>query len=80
LGTDQGGHYVLVVDDNNVAQQRRVRTGSLDEPLRIIEDGLTPDDWVIVSGLQRARPGSAVKPLQTTIAATTPIAQPTPLR
>lgn len=80
VGTDQGGHYVLVVDANNVAQQRRVRTGSLDESLRIIEDGVSATDWVIVTGLQRARPGSAVKPLQATVAAAKPTPQADALR
>lgn len=79
VGTDQGGHYVLVVDANNVVQQRRVRTGSEDDSLRIIEDGLTPGDWVIITGLQRARPGGVVKPIQATIAMPTPTAAiPTP--
>jgi len=41
---------------------RRVRTGPLTEgDLRVVQDGVTPDDWIIVNGLQRARPGALVK-------------------
>jgi RND family efflux transporter MFP subunit len=69
MATDQGGRYVLVVDANNVVQQRRVRVGALTGTLRVIEDGVTPDDWVVVNGIQRARPGSTVKPTRTTLGA-----------
>jgi hypothetical protein len=31
----------------------------------VIQDGVTPAEWVVVDGLQRARPGSVVKPLRT---------------
>ena len=29
--------------------------------MRVIEDGLKPGEWVIVSGLQRVRPGAEVE-------------------
>ncbi len=80
VGTDQGGHYVLVVEDNNIVQQRRVQTGGVEEGLRIIEGGLAPTDSVIIIGLQRARAGTAVKPIEGQISAPTPPAPPTPLR
>ncbi len=64
VGVDQAGRYVLVVDDQNVVQHRRVKVGALDGGMRVIEDGVTRYDWVVVDGLQRARPGSAVKPKQ----------------
>lgn len=62
IGVDQAGRYVLTVDDRNIAQHRRVKVGVLDQGLRVVEDGIARDDWVIVEGLQRARPGSAVNP------------------
>lgn len=64
VGVDQAGRYVLVVDDQNVVQHRRVKVGALDGGMRVIEDGVKRDDWVVIDGLQRARPGSAVKPKQ----------------
>ncbi len=62
LGTDQGGRYVLVLDQNNTVQQRRVRTGQLVGTLRVIETGLEADDRVVVNRLQRAVPGSRIEP------------------
>ena len=60
IGLDQGQRYVLVVNDRNLVEYRPVRAGSLERGLRVIRSGLTPDDWVIVNGLQRVRPGVPV--------------------
>ena len=62
LGADQGGRYVLVVNAENVVEQRKVTTGPLDGDLRVIETGLKPDDKVVVGGLLRAIPGQKVDP------------------
>lgn len=59
---DQGGRYVLVADDNNVVQQKRIKIGGISEGLRVVEAGLTPKDRVIIAGVQRARPGAKVNP------------------
>lgn len=60
--TDQGGKYVLVCNEGNIVEMRRVRPGRLVKDLRVIEDGLTRKEKVIVNGLQRARPGAPVNP------------------
>jgi RND family efflux transporter MFP subunit len=62
LGSDQSGRYLLVVNGENVVEQRKVQTGALDGDLRVIEDGLKPDDKVVVAGLLRAIPGQKVDP------------------
>jgi RND family efflux transporter MFP subunit len=62
LGADQAGRYVLVVNSENVVEQRKVQTGPLDGGLRVIESGLKPDDKVVVAGLLRAIPGQKVDP------------------
>jgi RND family efflux transporter MFP subunit len=62
LGSDQAGRYVLVVNGENVVEQRKVRTGPLEGDLRVIETGLKPDDRVVTSGLLRAIPGQKVDP------------------
>jgi multidrug efflux system membrane fusion protein len=62
LGSDQGGRYLLVVDKDDVVQQRPVRTGIAVGDLRVITSGLTADDRVVVSGLQKASPGAKVVP------------------
>ncbi|HEY1933626.1 MAG TPA: efflux RND transporter periplasmic adaptor subunit [Acetobacteraceae bacterium] len=67
IGSDQGGHYVLVVDKNNVVQQRAVTTGSLVGSLRVIESGVATDDRVVISGTQKAIPGQKVDPQDTPV-------------
>jgi RND family efflux transporter MFP subunit len=62
LGSDQAGRYVLVVNGENVVEQRKVQTGPLEGELRVIETGLKPDDRVVVAGLLRAIPGQKVDP------------------
>jgi RND family efflux transporter MFP subunit len=62
LGSDQAGRYVLVVNGDNLVEQRKVQTGPLEGELRVIESGLKPDDKVVVAGLLRAIPGQKVEP------------------
>jgi RND family efflux transporter MFP subunit len=62
LGADQAGRYLLVVNSENVVEQRKVTTGQLDGELRVIETGLKPDDKVVVGGLLKAIPGQKVDP------------------
>jgi RND family efflux transporter MFP subunit len=62
LGADQRGRYVLVVNEQNSVEYRSVRVGAAIDGLRVIEKGLQPDDWVVVKGLLRARPGATVTP------------------
>ena len=54
-----------------VAQHRRVKIGALVNGMRVVQEGLTPEEWVVVNGLQRARPGSKVKPRQAPMTSTT---------
>ena len=62
IGASQEGKYVLVVGADNVVQKKIVTTGARDGQLRVIESGLTPDDWVVTEGVQRAAPGAKVDP------------------
>ncbi|HEY5744099.1 MAG TPA: efflux RND transporter periplasmic adaptor subunit [Terrimicrobiaceae bacterium] len=61
IGTDQSKRFVMVVDKEGLAQRRFITTGRLHDGLRAVEEGLTPEDKVIVSGLMRVRPGAPVK-------------------
>jgi len=61
--SDQEGSYVYVVDDHNIARQRRVRLGELTPEKAGIADGLKEGERVIVDGIQRARPNAAVTPV-----------------
>jgi RND family efflux transporter MFP subunit len=63
LQFDQGGRYVLVVDDSNIVRQKRIKMGERVDHMRVIDEGITAKDRVIVSGILRARPGYAVTPM-----------------
>jgi RND family efflux transporter MFP subunit len=58
--TDQTRQVVYVVDAEGVVGQKVVRPGRLIGGLRVIAEGLTPQDRIIISGVQRARPGRRV--------------------
>src|SRR6267154_1471315 len=75
LGSDQAGRYVLVVNGENVVEQRKVLAGPLEGDLRVIESGLKPDDRVVVAGLLRAIPGQKVDPQLQKIEAPPPSAK-----
>jgi RND family efflux transporter MFP subunit len=62
IGSDQGGRYVLIVNKDNVVEQRKVEPGQLIGELRVIEKGLTKDDRVVIGGIMRAIPGQKVEP------------------
>lgn len=68
ISTDQAGQYVLVVNKDNVVEQRKVTTGQVYGQLRVVLTGLTADDQVVVSGVQHAIPGAKVAPQVTEIA------------
>jgi RND family efflux transporter MFP subunit len=62
IGAEQVRKFVLVVDAENVARPKYVTLGPVVDGLRVITQGLTPDDNVIINGLMRARPGAKVTP------------------
>jgi RND family efflux transporter MFP subunit len=62
LGADQAGRYLLVVNGDNVVEQRKVQIGQLDGGLRLVETGLKGDDKIVIDGLLRAIPGQKVDP------------------
>jgi RND family efflux transporter MFP subunit len=70
IGAEQVRKFVLVVDAENVARPKYVTLGPAVDGLRVITQGLTPDDNVIVNGLMRARPGAKVTPQQLSTAST----------
>ncbi len=57
---DQGGQYVLIVEDDDVVKKSYVETGAAYDDRREITQGVKEGDEVIVGGQQLARPGIAV--------------------
>ncbi len=58
-----GKQFATVIDADNKAQQRPIKTGARLGDLWLIEDGLKPGEVIVVDGLQKARPGVTVKPV-----------------
>jgi len=68
IGAEQVRKFVLVVDAENVARPKYVTLGPVVDGLRVITQGLTPDDNVIINGLMRTRSGGKVTPQQSSTA------------
>jgi RND family efflux transporter MFP subunit len=68
IGSDQSQKFVFVVGGERKAQYRTVKIGPLVDGLRVVREGVTPEDWVVVAGLQRVRPGIEVDAQRETIA------------
>jgi len=64
LGMDQRGRFLLTVNDENVVEYRSVETGALLDGMRVVLQGISASDRVVVNGLQRARPGAKVSPAE----------------
>ena len=62
FGTDQANKFALVVAEDGSVQRRIVTLGQIVRGMRVVKSGLKADDWVVVKGLQRARPGQKVNP------------------
>jgi multidrug efflux system membrane fusion protein len=69
VGTDQSQSFVLVLGADNKLEYRSIQPGRMVDGMRIVRKGLKPDDVIVVSGLQRVRPGAQVKPNMTTMGA-----------
>lgn len=62
IGTDLNNKFVLVVDADNKLQYRGVSLGEKVQGLRIIKQGLSAEDKIVVNGLQKVRPNMVVEP------------------
>jgi multidrug efflux system membrane fusion protein len=62
IGSDQGLKYVYVVDAQGKIEYRRVATGSLEsDGLRVVTQGLKPNELVVIGELQQVRPHMEVR-------------------
>jgi membrane fusion protein (multidrug efflux system) len=67
----QGAKTVMVVDSQNKVQVRTIRIGDKSDNYVIVLDGLNAGERVIVEGMQKARPGSEVRPTSESLASDT---------
>jgi len=61
VGDQQGNAFVYVVGDDNKVEFRNVTAGASYGEMRIVEKGVKVGEKVIVNGLQKVKPGAAVK-------------------
>ncbi len=61
LQSDQGRKFLYVVNANDEVEYRAVELGQAIEGLRVIKKGVSADDQVIITGMQRVKPKQAVK-------------------
>jgi RND family efflux transporter MFP subunit len=64
IGLDQGRRYLCVVGPDDRVEHRTVELGSREGDLRVITKGLTGDERIVVEGLQKARAGAVVRPVE----------------
>ncbi|XZE46071.1 efflux RND transporter periplasmic adaptor subunit [Pirellulaceae bacterium SH467] len=62
--SDQSLQYVLVVGDDNIVSRHDVELGVAEDRMRVVQKGIDANDRIIVNGLQRARPGMKVNPVE----------------
>lgn len=64
VGSDQSLKFVFIVNPENTVEYRQVTLGPRMNGLRIVREGVMPEDRVIVKGLQRVQPGIKVDPVE----------------
>jgi multidrug efflux system membrane fusion protein len=68
VGTDLGNKFVYVLDKDRKVDYRKITTGPLIDGLRVVTDGLSSSDVIVVNGLQHVRPGMEVNPTKVAMA------------
>ena len=64
IGTDQLGKYLYVVGDSNVVHYRHIEVGQLiDDSLRQVTSGLSPQDRYVTKALLKVREGMRITPI-----------------
>lgn len=61
VGTDLGKKFALVLGDDGKVGYRSIELGPKLEGMRIVRKGLKQGETIVVNGLQRVRPGTAVE-------------------
>lgn len=64
IGTDQLGKYLYVVTDSNRVEYRRIDAGALvNDTMRLVTEGLRPDELYVTKALLKVRNGMPVTPI-----------------
>ncbi len=73
-----GQQHVFLVDDKNIIERRAVRIGQIEDGMRVVEEGLRPQDWVVTTNLGHVEAGMTVTPDKPT--ASTPAVELKPMK
>lgn len=66
IGTDQAQRFVLLLSPSNTVDYRTIKLGPAIDGQRVVREGLTGTEKVIVNGIARVRPGMPVSPVSAT--------------
>ena len=65
IGTDQLGKFLYVVNDSNVVSSRHIEIGQLvDDGMRIVTSGLSPNERYVTKALMKVRQGMKIQPIE----------------
>lgn len=67
ISADQDRRFVMVVAEDGTVSPKVIRPGPREDGYRVVRQGLTGEETIVVNGLQRARPGAKVTPQLTTL-------------
>jgi multidrug efflux system membrane fusion protein len=76
IGTDQDRKFVFVVGKDGKAEYRALKLGPVVDGLRVVREGLHSGEKIVVSGLQRVRPGAPVTPQDVPMTAGADVVKP----
>lgn len=62
IGADQDRRFVFAVASDGSVSPRVIRPGPRIDGYRVVREGLTGDETIVISGVQRVRPGGKVTP------------------
>ncbi len=71
IGTNQSVRFVYVLGEDKTVTTKNIELGPLHtNGLRIVRNGLSPEDLLITNNIQKIRPGVAVSPIQKSLTET----------
>lgn len=62
IGTDLAQRFIWVVNQENQVEYRKVVLGAHIGESRVIIEGLTSEEWAVIEGIQKLKPGIKVNP------------------
>jgi len=67
IGTDQAQRFIWIVNQDNQVEYRKVELGTSVGQSHTIKVGLKPEEWVVIEGTQKLKPGMKINPERITL-------------